>query len=492
MRSKLADSPGAQEQLNEISEWVKQQKEKGKYEGKKERTSLEEVGKLLKTTVSSIEKFKSKDPLKITTGVLEIVSSLTSLVDVGKPHAAVIRNLWMLLTWLLTERQPEQLSVVNQMAKAVHDEMVRFNERLQDQKYNGLKRRVSDQIFQLQEMRRGEKLDDPDLWNDYVQFLGELASRFEAPIPFKYEYNLTEDPDVKDFITAVVTYAEAHCCLMALLFVARAKYTDFGITYQHDIDAVDRKLNCQRMDAKEKLSFLSEERYLTFLGRIEGGKLTKIVALSRSIRSKSLVEAVRRSLELSPMPDLSTVESAAKKVALQSVKLSVLAERCNWFYQYFGNRFSIQFINDVDFPMKIVSGVEGRTRGKELTFVQDVRPRQRYQRWIPHNFSTAGYFILYLNNIVGSDVEPPREDSMIIEFAVSSVFFDNKIGMQDKTHAEFYRGLDTYNKRSEEPITRYISEGGKHYMLRAEIYVCWPDRIWRFIIQDFDPEAVRD
>ena len=61
-------------------------------------------------------------------------------------------------------------------------------------------------------MQPGEKLDDDNLWNDNVQFLGELANRFESPLPFKYEDSVAEDPDVADCVTALVTYCEAYGC----------------------------------------------------------------------------------------------------------------------------------------------------------------------------------------------------------------------------------------------------------------------------------------
>ena len=279
---------------------------KESYKGKTDKL-FEKIGKVLKTTMNSIEKFKSKDPLKITTGVLDIVFNL---VGVGKPNEFVIRNRWAGVSWLLTKSKPDEPNVLDQLAKSVHNEIVHFNRGLQDQKYNGLRRRVSDQIFQFRRMKPGEKLDDPNLWNDYVQFLGELAIRFESPVPFKYEYSqLEEDPDVADFVTAVVTYSEAHSCFMALLFVAKAVYADFGIVHENDVATVDRKMDCQINDAKEKLSFLSEKRFLTFRGKLDGGKLTKILALSRSIRGRSLVETVGHSLGLSPMHQLHCINS---------------------------------------------------------------------------------------------------------------------------------------------------------------------------------------
>lgn len=474
---------------------MKKQKDKNKenYKGDADKKTFEAIEKVLKTTMNSIEKFKSKDPLKITMGILDIVSTLTNLVDVGKPYRFVIRSLWAGVRWLLTESKPNEPNVVDQVSKVVHHEMVHFNRGLQDQKHNGLKRRVSDQIFQFRRMKPGEKLDDPNLWNDYVQFLGELARRFESPIPFKYGHSLTEDPNLADFVTAVVTYSEAHTCFMALLFVAKAVYADFGNVHESHLAAVDRKMDCQIKDAKEKLSFLSEKRFLTFLGKLDGGKLTKIVALSRNIRGRSLVETVRHSLGLSPMDQLSTVESSAAKVDKLPLKLKS-AEICNWFpLQYFGNRFSIQFINDVDFPMKIVSGKVGWSQGNQLKFDKTVQPGGRHHIDLPSSFSTAGYFILDVNNVLGSaDIEPPRDYTRVIEFAVSSVFYNFKISMQDKTDAEFSRGMDTLNERSEDAVTLFFFEGGKYYIANAEIFVCWPDRIWRFVFQHFDPEAIGD
>ncbi|KAL9962508.1 hypothetical protein ACROYT_G031613, partial [Oculina patagonica] len=306
-------------EFSDVSDWVKEQKKKEKDKAKQ--MFVEDASKVLIALINGMSAFKSGNPLEITRGVLGIVSSATHLV--GTPGCGiVIGALCIIIGAFLTESgEPQQPSVVDQLAKVVHDELVHFNKSLQDQKYDGLKRRVSDQKSQLRTMKPGEKLDDSNLWNDYVQFMGELSNRFESPLPFKYEDNLTKDPDMADFVTAVVTYCEAYSCFMALLVSAKGKFAELGSTYKKDEDAVDRKICCQKEDAKEKLSFLSEDKYLTFLGRLpyEGGKLTKIVALSRNMRGKSLVEAVRGTLGLSEMQDLTQVETAAAKVARQVV-----------------------------------------------------------------------------------------------------------------------------------------------------------------------------
>ena len=470
---------------------MEEQKDKNKdsCKGKSNKISYEEVKKVITTTTNSVEKFKSKDPLNILKGVLDIVSSLLNLVEPGKPYSFILRRLSEAVGVLITESKPNQPSVVHQLTNVVHHEMIHFNKRLHDQKYNGLKRRVSEQIFQLQGIKEKEKLDDPTLWNDYAQFLGELSIRFESPLPFKYEDNLTEDPDVKDFVAAVVKYSEAHSCFMALLFVAKAKYLELGTAHEDDVATLDRKMTFQIKEAKEKLSFLSEKRFLTFLGNIEGGKLTKIVALSRITRDRDLVEIVRQSLGLSPMPDFSTVESSAKKVKKLAVHLRSV-EICNWFpYQFFGTNYSIQFINEAGLPMKIVSGEVGWSQGNQLKFEKILPPHSSYSQETNFGFSTGGYITLYLKgDMLSSDFKNTR----VIEFAVSKPFYEAKIGMQDKTDAEFLRGLNAYNERSEDPVLLYFSENGKYYIAKAEIFVCWPNRIFRFIIQDFDPEAVGD
>ena len=439
---------------------------------------------LITTTSDNIENFKSNEYLKNLKGFLEIVSALADMGYPSKPLSLIFWSLSKAVGMLITESKPNQQSVLHQLINIVHGEMIHFNNRLQNQKYNGLQRRLSEQIFQLQRMKEGEKLDDPTLWNDYVQFLGELANRFESPLPFKYEDNLTEDPNVKDFVTAIVKYSEAHSYFMTLLFIAKAKYTELGDVHKVDIATVDRKIIFQIKEVKKKLSFLSEKRFLTFLGRIKGGKLTKIVALSRRMRGKSLVETVRHSLGLSPMPDLLTVESSAKKVSQQAVTLRS-SKKCTFPYLFI--QYSIQFINDVDLPIKIVSGEVSSRKWNQLQFEQKIPPHSAHHRETYYGFSTDGYIVLYLNgNMLGSDSENTR----VIEFAVSSN--PAKIGMQDKTDAEFLRGLNAYNERSEDPEPLYFSENGKYYIAKAEIFVCWPNHIFRFIIQAFNPEAVGD
>ena len=469
--------------FKEISDRVKEQEELENDNAVFEH--LEDVSKAFEATINNIEKFKSEDPLEITRSVLDIISSAAQLL--GVPCAGpTITALYIIIGWILTKfGKPQQPSVVDQLAKVVHEELVHFNKRLHEQKYDGVKRRVLEQNSQLRTMTPGEKLDDPNLWNDYVQFMGELSNRFESPLPFKYEDNLREDPDVDDFVIAVVTYCEAYCCFMALLFTAKGKFAELGSAYKEDENAVDRKISCQLKDAKEKLSFLSEERYLSFLGRLpcEGGKLTKIVALTRDMRRTSMVEAVRGSLHLLPMQDLDTVEDSASKVARQFVKIKgeerhQLPRKDQFWFE---PRFWVQFINETDFPMNVVSGTVGRPGFKKIVFEQNVEPHSSFYSGHRLDFSTCGYI----------KIEPSAGQVIVFEFALSSLFYP-KINIQDKTSGEFSRGKDTLKKmKSGKTKTLFRQDNEVHFMARADIFrkdssLLWPV-VWRFVIQDFDP-----
>ena len=70
-------------ELDEISNWVEKQQQK-KEENDEEQISIEKVRKVLIATTNGIEKFKSKDSLEATRGVLGIISTVGKLF--GGPY----------------------------------------------------------------------------------------------------------------------------------------------------------------------------------------------------------------------------------------------------------------------------------------------------------------------------------------------------------------------------------------------------------------------
>ena len=379
----------------------------------------------------------------------------------------------------MTHNKQNLPSVVDQLAKIVDNGWRSFNRRLQYQKYNGLSCRVSEQITQLRTMSQRDKLDDPNLWNDYVQFMGELSNTFEMPLTFKYSKgSLTGEPEVEDYLTALTTYCKAYSCFMGLLMAAKARFEDLG--QGRKSEEVDRRLRCQREDAIGKLSFLSERKHLKFLGSLhcEGGKLMTILALTRQLSAKNVVEAVRKGLGLTQMPDMPTVESAAERVSRQSVKIELddrhqirpgnFLKRTTT--RVIGPRDWIQFVNETDFPIKVV-----------LKNVKESNDHFRFVNVPPRSSHPEGFripllklFVLYLNGDASGNMEPPTRDAKVFEFALSINILQHpwpgKINIQDKTHDEFTYGEDTYNllKYGEVPPFYFLKED-TYFMVKAEI-----------------------
>lgn len=69
--------------------------------------------------------FKTEDSLEITKGVLDIISTIGSLV--GGPYGAIITSACGLIGTILIHYKPNQPNVVDQLAHVVHKELVDFN-----------------------------------------------------------------------------------------------------------------------------------------------------------------------------------------------------------------------------------------------------------------------------------------------------------------------------------------------------------------------------
>ena len=454
---------------------------------------------------SSYDVRESERDLEVVVGFFRIFSSAAQLL--GIPEAGAINVLCNAV--LLANRKPKQPSVSDCLSEIVHKESIDFNARLQHQKYRSLSNRVSRQIAQLKMMGPDEELDDPTLWNDYIQFMGELSSRVEFPLTFKYHKgSLTRDPEVADFVTAVSIYCKAYSCFMLLLVAAKCKFKELGLV--HKSHEVDRRVDCLKEEATEILSFLSEPKYLTFLGRLpcEGGKLLKILALNRRLADKHVVEAVRSSLGLEPMPDLRRVETAAEKVSRQSVKFEVDPHlfppgdrRDNLYLFLKGVPYWVQFVNKTSFPMKVVAEcLEECDPYSRVSLDVLAHSADCLELCDADKLSVFGYFILYLKgDLSESNLEPPETDGIVLEFALSRRgWLDfkwqcSKINIQDKSDAEFTWGQDTYDKMEYGDVQPlYIATKDVHLMVKAEIVKHCYSLIttWRFAVQSFDPLTV--
>ena len=495
-----------EKKISEIKDWVEKQKKSSDEKAKKE--LAQNMGRFATSTVSGIQKMGSGD---VPGGTLEIISGVGVFIGevvggpIGAAVGAIIGTICSIIGAIFGASKPQQPSFIEQVAEVVHKELVEFNSKLQDQKYDGLKLRVSDQSAQLQKMKRGEKLDDPNLWNDYVQFMGELGNRIQSPLPYKYEDNLTKDPDVADFVRALMTYCQAYGCFNALLISAKGTFARLGKEYNEDDKRAHRKIISQMQYLKDKLAFLFEEKYLTFLGRLssEGGKLTKLVAFNRNQAARSLVEMATQGFGFPKLLDYDTVELKAEIASRQSVKLKLEGHPFERFGSFdLVDLCLLQFINETPYPLKVVGGTVHKSKDSQFTEV--VQRRSSVVR--PIISLDCGYVIIYMDGKLRSDDEPHGPDvTHIIEFALC--YSKERVNIQDKTYSEFTKGKDTYDKMNEKEKTIYWKTGeGSHYMANAVSYKILvphgldpfpntpnpyspgaPRYRIRFLFQDFDP-----
>ena len=477
--------------IDEMRDWVEKQKKSSDEKAKKE--LVQNMGKVATSTVNGIQKIKGGDALG---GTLEMVSGYLVFAGemvggpIGAAVGAITGTICSIIGAIFAASKPHQPSFIEQVAEVVHKELVQFNSKLQDQKYDGLKRRVSDQSAQLQKMKLGDELDDPNLWNDYVQFMGELGNRIQSPLPYKYSDNLTNDTDVADFVRALMTYCKAFSCFNSLLLIAKGTFADLGSEHKEDDEKADRKIDGQKQDLEKKLSFLFGEKYLTFLGRLpsEEGKLTKLVAFSRNAEARLIVKMTTRGFGFPEILDYEAVEKKAEIVSRQSVKLKLENHPIVFPIRSINRRRSVmQFINETQYPMKVIGGTYPESVKQKFTRV--LQPRSS-SIWRP-NASFGGYVLIYLDGKLRPDDEPDSADkTRVIEFAYKCL----GVYIQDKTCSEFTRGRDTYDKveRRKGPENVYWKTNEVHHMASAirQTKIVGRRTIiyrWRLVFQDFDP-----
>ena len=286
---------------------------------------------------------------------------------------------------------------------------------------------------------------------------------------------------------------------MALL-LTKGRFSHLGETGSR-MKEVDLVISSQREAGKTKLAFLSDEKYLTFFGRLpyEGGKLTKIVALSRNSEARSKLESVRRGLGLPKFPDFKKVESKAKHVSGLSAGVPIPS------YRDFTSRYNIKFINHTKFPVKVVCASAGNcTNNLEFTEVVDPDDSIHKKTTCYYTITVSGYILLYLDGKVRSDDNPRSADkTRVMEFALSWPYQEYpKINIQDKTGSEFTKGEDTFDEMQDKK-KKTISwlTGDTHYMACGEFLrhkvkigpnIAIPTNkvLWQLIIRNYDPSRL--
>ena len=151
--------PDIEKKINQISDWVEKQKRGSDEKSKKE--LVQNVGKVVTATASGVQKLQSG---KLVTGTLEIISGVATFAGelIGGPAGAVVGAVIGTLC---------SISLQTQTAKHCGTTGRRCTQRAGRLQQKTARREIQRPKTACgRSGNPGDNLDDPNLWNDFVQF----------------------------------------------------------------------------------------------------------------------------------------------------------------------------------------------------------------------------------------------------------------------------------------------------------------------------------
>ena len=490
--------------LSEVRKYVGEQKASADTEKRAELISG--LGNVVVTSINSLDDLTSNEPKRVLQGSLNIAITIASVV--GGPYGAAAGALCSVLGALVSAGSPKEPDLATKFAGLVRIELQKFHRKLEDEKFAGLQHRVMLMNNSLQHLSKESSESDIDNLIDHVLYETDLPS-FIGKVAYNITNELTKDSseeDTDDCVRSMVIYCNAQTTLFILLanIMARLKTTGKKTT------ALQSLFDGEKKSARDLLKFLSDKVNLGPASHLptEGGKIYKIMALRRNIPAYEVVESFRASLGLSTMADIDELRKIAYDADLFEVR-SVIGSYPSPHEK--GDNHYFQFINHTDLPVKIDCG-KGGGRVNGLKFCTDIKKRSSYEHiatkktW---NFSTCGYFIIYLDGLMRDHSNRFNGSIKVYEFSLSNpVIGARKANILDKSKnvSSSIDGSECWNSMTcanfDKPI--YFLHAKKHYMLQASLgggsglfnalnlpvikeagkNGCFT---WRFVLQDFDP-----
>ena len=487
-------SPDVATNVKSIRTWVDKQKVSSREAGRNK--AISDVGEVLETTISSLQALSSGQPVEVMKGCLNIAGTIATVV--GGPYGAVAGALCGILGSVLSLSSPNEPDLATVFIEKVREELQKFNQKLQNQKFHGLDGRVKNMNSSLKILLSATKdVDLPDrvlFETDLPQFIGEVSQNFEKGLTHE-----SKEEDIDDCLRSMVVYCNAQMSLLLLLANVLATFLVTG----RQTMFIQNLLNGHKADAIQKLGFLSDETYMAPSSALptEGGKIWMILHLRRNLPFYEVVEEFRESLGMTRMPELETIREKASHAAFCGPKpIAHLYPQP----QTRGDNHYFQLINHTDFPIKVVcDGIAGR-RVNGLKFRRDVQKLSSYEHiatkstW---NFSTGGFFVIYLDGRMRSfESMFEGRNLKVFEFALSNPFIGSpKSALLEKTHNLLsVTGQDCWkqmNSNASQPI--YFVHNKKYFVVFGGYTPVYDFgyipagknwcRTWRFIVQEYDP-----
>ncbi len=449
------------------------------------------LGKVVETSINSVDDIASGEPARVMKGSLTVAISVAAVV--GGPYGAAASAICGILGAVISLSSPKEPDLATRFAEMVRKELQLYHRKVKEEHFSGLQHRIKTMIYVLERFK-----DQGGNWDDMIdnllyerdlpQFIGEVVHNISKGLSRD-----SKQEDCEDCVRSMVLYCNAQTSLLLLLanILATLKSAD------HPLRGIEGLFERERKNCREVLGFLSDENNLSpsaFLPT-EGGKVFMIIALRNDAAAYISVDGFRETFGMRKMQDIDVIKE--KVIAANFFGVRSIIELYQKPHQR-GDHHYFQFINHTDLPVKVECGTAG-DHVNGLKFCKDVLQRSSYEHiatkktW---NFSTAGYFIVYLDGVLRSYEKRFNDNIKVFEFSLSNPFMGSRKGaILEKTDNVFsVNGQDCWNKIGTyfgDPII--FTHAKKHYALKASLGGIIGDRgkngcyTWRFAIQEFDP-----
>eukprot|EP00794_Sanderia_malayensis_P000630 gene630-1295_t len=470
----------AKEKLEVIDTWMSETNDGIKIS----KEMFKAVGDVAETVVKSIttitQGIENGDFIAIGQGCLDIAMKAADLASLlAGPFAPVVTAICSILSELFSlsgKNNGGTPDLCTQIANIVHEELEAFGDRQFAIEFEGLQSRLRFIMTDLSNIHDDEN-DDSTLkdmkdthliFTDFPQFIGEVSFEIKKFQPIKD--NKTEADDEERFCRLVTLYSDACTCYLLLLsavthtFLAKSKDSDENPALAKQLRYIQTRFDGIVEDIKENLSFdpndtrrSASANHLQLLG--------KVLILCRNPEVSDKVEALAQTFKMTNLRAKADQLSPLVSPGNTELPLGLYSRPHTK-----GDHHYFQVINHTDLAVKIHCGVVG-DKLNSLKFTQDLLPFSSYERaaedgW---NFSTGGYFILYMDGVLRDDHSMFEGDVEVIKFALSNPSFGSDksaLMLSDSATAagdDLFKNMNNYG---EGPMYFHRADG-KSYVLRC-------------------------
>ena len=166
---------------------------------------------------------------------------------------------------------PNEPDLATMSIEKVCDELRKFNQKLQNEKFHVLGVNMNSNLKILLSTTKDVDLPDKVLFEtDLPQFIGEVSQNFDKSLSHE-----SKEEDIDDCLRSIVVYCNAQMTLLLILANVLATFQVAG----RQTMFIQNLLNDQKADVIQKLGFLSDEKYMGLSSTLptEGGKIWVIL-----------------------------------------------------------------------------------------------------------------------------------------------------------------------------------------------------------------------